>query len=80
MIHLTLVKGNVDLALRAELIITLNRNTENKMTTFITTTIIGPQGPLSYEVKESFNYVLEQYEAILENRPPAPLSSGLLSS
>ncbi len=81
LIQLTLVKGKVDFALRAELIITVNRSTENKLTTFITTTLMSPNGPMAYEVKEGFDYVCEQYNAALENRPPRQdIASGLISN
>jgi len=80
MIRLTLAKGNADLAIRAEMILTINRNIESKLTTFIATTIMGPNGPLSYEVKEGFDYVLEQYQAALEGRKPELVPSGLVSN
>lgn len=80
MIPLTLSKGSTDFALRAELIITINRSTENRLTTFVTTTLMSPNGPMAYEVKESFDYVLEQYSAALENRPAKRLPSGLINN
>lgn len=80
MLKFTLAKGSADFALRAELVISINRSMENKLTTFVTTTIMGPQGPMAYEVKEGFDYVLEHYEAALEDRPPIIMASGLISN
>lgn len=80
LIQLTLAKGSTDFALRAELIITVNRSTENRLTTFVTTTLMSPNGPMAYEVKESFDYVCEHYNAALENREPKRLPSGLINN
>lgn len=69
MIHFHLNPGSSDWAIRAKHIRGFQRHPENKISVIVVTDMVGPQGPMGYEVTEGFDWCIEMYTAALENRP-----------
>lgn len=83
MIHFHLSQGGSDWAIRARHIRGFQRHHENKINVMVVTDMMGPQGPVAYEVTEGFDWCLEMYSAAIENRtinaimnPSTRFSSG----
>lgn len=69
LLHFHTTPGSLDIALKAKHIRHFQRHPENKIRVIIVTDLMGPQGPIGYEVEEGFDWCVELYTAALENRP-----------
>lgn len=73
MLCFTLNPGGLDFAIRAKHIRGFQRHPENKIKVLIVTDLMGPQGPVGYEINEGFDWCIEMYTAALEGRPTSVL-------
>lgn len=75
LIKLTLTNGKLDFYIRADIVLIVERHRENIGETIVTTTIMTPRGPISYNVLESPAAVAEAVSAALASGKPATASS-----
>lgn len=75
MLHFHLVQGGSDWAIRARHIRGFQRHPETKINVMVVTDMIGPQGPVAYEVTEGFDWCIEMYTAAVENRAVSAIAN-----